>query len=785
MKFTRIAVGIVSTISILTMLAAGYTQFTNFAVSNMKFEFSSYAVVYAVVALIMAGFLILLRIKESQNRVTFWLSVTIFFDILFMISGLLSATSGNVATYSFWYHLLAFTTPMAITAFFFFILTVTGHEKYVFRFFTWIPVMLSAMFIYYVDVTTPFFNDTMTAVRTRWGYPPFALGGRYTYSIYETWLEAFLVIGTILLIRHYIKNRSNPRKGRQALLIATGSISTIFFSTVPIVVIPKLFHVTLPPMLPFAMLTNFAIISYAILKYKVFTIEPAALSEIVLATMNESVLTVNTYNEVEHMNPAAKKLLGLKSDQDISGQSLGKIFSGETLKIIEEKIKSSESDPIELDLEVGEKTVPISLLSSNIEAGGAILVFRDITKERAVKGEIEQQVISRTVELHEEQAKLRASIESFPIGFMLADKKGNSIIQNKALSGLLGLDSEAGSIAKIKTTLSKYDIVETFEKILANGRPINISGVNSGSKILRLFMAPVRVKNGYDESVIGVVTLLEDITEAKILERSKDEFFSIASHELRTPLTSIKGNSSMILQYFADTIKDKDLKEMLGDIHESSVRLISIVNDFLDLSRLEQGKVSFTYEAFDLEPVVDEVVFEMKSILKEKNLTLRANNLSKKDLPQVWADKNRTKQVIYNLIGNAAKFTDNGGVSVEAKLEGNNIKVLIIDTGRGLSLGNQELLFRKFQQANTSLLTRDSSRGTGLGLYISKMIIESMGGNIALEHSEEGKGSTFSFTLSVASDTVSAKNSEKLPATYTDSVTGLSVSAAHKQAPVK
>jgi PAS domain S-box-containing protein len=782
MKFTRVSIAIVCTVAVLTMLGAAFAQFTNLPLSSMKFEFNWYAIVYAVVALIFVAFLVILRRKESRNSVTFWLSVSIFFDILFMISGIMSTISGNAETYTFWYHLLAFTTPMSIPGFFFFILAVTGYEKLAFRFFTWVPVMLSSTVIYCVDITTPYFNDPMHAVRTPWGYPPFALGGKYTYSVYETWLEAFLIVGTVLLVRHYIKNRRNPRKGRQALLIASGSIVTIILSTVPIVVLPKVFHITLPPMLPFAMLANFAIISYAVLRYKVFTIEPAALSEIVLATMNESVMTVNSYNEVEHMNPAAIKLLGIESSRELNGQPISKIFSGETLKKIEEKIKSDESDTIELDINVNEKVIPISLLSSNIGEGGAsgaILVFRDITKERAVKGDIEQQVVARTEELHEEQAKLRASIESFPIGFMLADTKGNSIIQNKALGGILGLDEEAESIAELKTKLTHYDIVAAFEKILSSGRPINIKEVGSGSKTLRLFMAPVHVKSNGKDSVIGVVALLEDITEAKILERSKDEFFSIASHELRTPLTSIQGNTSMILEYFAETLKDDNLKEMLGDIHESSVRLIAIVNDFLDLSRLEQGKVSFTYEAFDLEPVVDEVVFEMKNVLDEKHLTLRANNLSKNVLPQVWADRNRTKQVIYNLIGNAAKFTDKGGVSVEAMLEGNNVKVLIIDTGRGLSPSSQELLFRKFQQANTSLLTRDTSRGTGLGLYISKMIIENMGGKVALEHSEEGKGSTFSFTLSIASDTVSVNNSEKLDVTHTDSTTGLSVPATH------
>jgi signal transduction histidine kinase len=115
----------------------------------------------------------------------------------------------------------------------------------------------------------------------------------------------------------------------------------------------------------------------------------------------------------------------------------------------------------------------------------------------------------------------------------------------------------------------------------------------------------------------------------------------------------------------------------------------------------------------------------------------------------VYADKNRVKQVIYNLAGNALKFTERGGITVGAEVLGNKVHVTVIDTGRGISDKNQNLLFHKFQQAGNSLYTRDTTRGTGLGLYISKLLVENMGGTLALEHSEEGKGTTFGFTIPI------------------------------------
>lgn len=227
----------------------------------------------------------------------------------------------------------------------------------------------------------------------------------------------------------------------------------------------------------------------------------------------------------------------------------------------------------------------------------------------------------------------------------------------------------------------------------------------------------------------------------------------------------------MIMDYFADALKaNKDLKDMMVDIHDSSVRLIDIVNDFLDLSRLEQGKVVFKPEEFALEEVIESVVYEMKPIIQEKKLYLKFDKITLNSLPKIWADKNRTKQIIYNLIGNAVKFTDQGGVTVTANTQEDLIKVFVSDSGPGMSLDAQKLLFHKFQQASNSLLTRNTARGTGLGLYISKMMTENMGGSMGLDNSQEGKGSTFSFTLPIATPKRKQMNTS---ASQTDTATGL------------
>lgn len=361
-----------------------------------------------------------------------------------------------------------------------------------------------------------------------------------------------------------------------------------------------------------------------------------------------------------------------------------------------------------------------------------------------------------TRKLGEEHARLQASLNSLNIGFLMTTNDGRIFMCNPAMLQILDLNPPSAghnqvllSLEDVQKHLPNFDLRSAIESCLNTGKAFNANEINLGSKFLSIIGAPIRLET---KEVIGSVLVVEDTTEAKILARSKDEFFSIASHELRTPLTAIKGNTSMIMDFYAELLKDPAVKEMLTDIHDSSVRLIDIVNDFLDVSRLEQGKIVFKNDTVYMEKVIESVVYEMRPVLKDKKLYLNFDRLTLESLPPVWADPDRVKQVVYNLVGNAAKFTETGGISITSEKREHDIKICVTDTGRGIPEDKQQLLFHKFQQAGSSLLTRDTTRGTGLGLYISKMLIERMGGKIELESSQVDKGTTFHFTLPLATE---------------------------------
>jgi signal transduction histidine kinase len=311
-------------------------------------------------------------------------------------------------------------------------------------------------------------------------------------------------------------------------------------------------------------------------------------------------------------------------------------------------------------------------------------------------------------------------------------------------------------IAKVVTMLdlelqlkSEFNIKKAIDACVSKGIASNHDNLQYGIKSLRTFIAPVFSDSKGKES-LGAVILVEDISEAKAVERSRDEFFSIASHELRTPLTAIRGNTRMIIDYYGDQLKDPMLAEMVDDIHSSSIRLITIVNDFLDTSRLEQGKINFEFTSFSINELVKDISQEFKAGEINPNLYVKIDSPVK--LPLVLADRDRLKQTIINMVGNAFKFTDEGGVTVTLRADAKKMSIEVSDTGKGIPLESQNLLFRKFQQASNNILTRDSTRSTGLGLYISKLLVEGMNGKIYLKSSKVGKGSVFAIEIPISSE---------------------------------
>lgn len=233
------------------------------------------------------------------------------------------------------------------------------------------------------------------------------------------------------------------------------------------------------------------------------------------------------------------------------------------------------------------------------------------------------------------------------------------------------------------------------------------------------------------------------------VDRMKDEFISTVSHELRTPITAIRGYLSFILDDHRRTIDDVTKKD-LENIRFSSDLLNKLVDDILEVARLEQGKVKLVLDAVDVKTVINEIINELKIKAQEKNLVVTYQEPG--TLPSALADVVRLKQVLINLIGNAIKYTPQGKITITSVFdEGDKkIKIKVADTGLGMSAQARESLFQKFYRIRTRE-TADIS-GTGLGLWITKSLIERMGGEIYVD-SIEGTGSVFTVILPVVAAT--------------------------------
>jgi PAS domain S-box-containing protein len=243
------------------------------------------------------------------------------------------------------------------------------------------------------------------------------------------------------------------------------------------------------------------------------------------------------------------------------------------------------------------------------------------------------------------------------------------------------------------------------------------------------------------------------LEELKRLDEMKDSFLSSVSHELRTPLTSIRSFSEILLRY--DRENPATRKEFLQIINTESERLTRLINDLLDLSRIEAGGMVWQDAPLSMREVVEDAVRAQHQLRVEKSLPLRLE--ISPDLPTVHADRDRIQQVLTNLLGNAIKFSPQGGeirISGETLGGGTSgerpgwVKVSVSDQGVGVDEKHYEIIFDRFHQipAETS---RDKPKGTGLGLAICKEVVGHYGGRIWVE-SEPGKGSTFSFTLPTA-----------------------------------
>lgn len=361
--------------------------------------------------------------------------------------------------------------------------------------------------------------------------------------------------------------------------------------------------------------------------------------------------------------------------------------------------------------------------------------------------ELEKRVAERTTELRVEKGRLETILTSMAEAVVVTDRENRIILFNpaaQAIFDMLSSNVEGNHIEQICEVGGFCRLVEYLgelrdaEKALPREEEMEVRG-----KKLKVNISPL-----FDErrDFAGAVMSIRDVTAEEEIDRMKTDFISTVSHELKTPLTSIKGALQLIMQR-GESLNDTEL-ELLRICGRNTDRLIRLISDILDISKIESGRMEFNFKPQSMFEMVKYSIEELGAFAASRRINIR--NTITNELPPVYADHDRIIQVINNLLANAVKFSPEGEtVTISAEREGSSIAVAVADRGKTINPADRDKLFKKFEKISRA--DHRDRGGTGLGLAISREIVERHQGRIYYQ-AGNGKGNDFVFTLPVYED---------------------------------
>jgi len=398
--------------------------------------------------------------------------------------------------------------------------------------------------------------------------------------------------------------------------------------------------------------------------------------------------------------------------------------------------------------------------------GGYIFSFLDVSDKKKIKDELQTKIEdlqritqelknSRSALLNiledmeeartlaeTERDKTLAIIENFPEGLLFFNQENKLISVNPKIQDLFSLSPNALE----KKGFEELSNIPSFKPI------ITILGKN----IKTLLKKEIEIRDGLvleissipisrEGEKIGTLVILRDITREKVVEKLKTEFVSIAAHQLRTPLSAIKWTLEMMLDGDMGEISEEQ-RGFLKKTYQSNERMIRLINDLLNVTRIEEGRFLYKTKKCDIIELAENVLAPLKEVARRKGIKV-ITDWPKKKIPKVEVDTEKISLVIQNLVDNAINYTKKGGeIKITIDYHKEEIIFSVKDNGIGISDSQKKRIFSKFFRGDNAV--RAETEGTGLGLYIAKNIIEAHKGKIWFE-SEENKGTTFFFSLPI------------------------------------
>lgn len=536
----------------------------------------------------------------------------------------------------------------------------------------------------------------------------------------------------------------------------------------------------------FLLIFNFTL-AYLVTRRKLLVITPAIAAEKIINTMAESLIVTNQDFKIEFVNDATLELFACNKDE-LVGMSYEKTLKNK--KILENKsfyknINNKSFINVDIDYVTKiNKQIPCKVSISQLvdhekDPIGFVIVSRDVSEIKkyikelqTFKTSLEEKVRSRTSELEEAHDKVAAIISNLVDPIIVTDSEGRLSLVNDAAVRILGIKQKSigksivdkngkfltNELKKITTvnftvkaresTENSKAVVEDFvlkgeKQIFHRSNPFLAGKSHYEDKNYAFKVITVSVKSK-DRQYYGDMKIFYNLTREKLLDKMKTEFISIAAHQLRTPLSAIKWSIQMVL----DGDAGKTTKEQINILqkgYSSNERAIKLVNQMLNVARIEEGKFSYQLEKCNFKELLNFVLDEAKDELRLKKIKIKKEITSSSLTLKI--DKEKITLALQNLLDNAIKYTAvNGKIYLSVKARENFLIIIIKDNGIGIVKEDQLKIFSKFFRGENAV--RVLTDGSGLGLYITKNIIEEHNGEIKFM-SQEGVGTEFIIKLPI------------------------------------
>lgn len=444
--------------------------------------------------------------------------------------------------------------------------------------------------------------------------------------------------------------------------------------------------------------------------------------------------TVKSQRASVDLNKSIKKIHGQSSlkPEEHDGITLAKAYASiEELDRIAKMLVRRDLALSEMREKREKELQELGRRTEELEGGRKALmnILEDVDEERK-KAETERD-------------KTTIILRNFVDGLLLIENKKVSFLNVKARE-FFGLVEGEGVVGKSIAELRAHPKLGLLVDVLKKEKMAPNRAVLKMSDKLVLNVSAVPMTDVGNED--GVMIILHDITRERVIERMKTEFVSIAAHQLRTPLSAVKWILRMILDGDLGEVPEAQA-EFLEKTYQSNERMIKLVNDLLNVTRIEEGRFLNSVKSEDIVKIIENTIAPLREVAERKKLKFEYKK-PKDAIPKIKVDSERITLAVQNLVDNAIRYTRNGSIKVAVEFQkGKNIVLFsVTDTGIGVPKNQQDRVFDRFFRASTAVKTE--TEGTGLGLFIAKNIIEAHGGKIWFE-TEENKGSTFYISLPV------------------------------------